>query len=284
MNLSPISKNDLLLPPTNLEAKHARWALMMSAASKVAIVALAAIAAATSAVFLLGITLTGSMPLLLMGSVLATPLLMFASAKAADESAKADRLYEQEKAIGEALQEFKNLDQDQFASVCRQLSIDPESTIYSPEEFDILVARLAFWNKRAQTTLEKANRHIYADHPENVLQKIDESKATPAQVSLLRYATRDTGFRILEQDAIPAMLQSALILQVLRNTAQAPALEAVGILYPKTMAVRLCEQIFDQNDTYMTFFDPSRAPLTTREIIDLFRTDGPAALQQRMFA
>ncbi len=254
----------------------------MNVAAKVAFAATLAIALATTSVFILGLTLTGATPLLLMGSVLATPLLMIGSGMAAKESAKAAKLAQDEKEIGLALEEFKALDQDQFSMVCSQLSIDPNSA-YSNEEFDILVARLAYWSKQAKATHEKANRHLYSDYPESEIQKVDASNAALELTSSLRYETRDVGFRILENEAIPAMLQSALILQVLRDTAQAAHLEAIGKLYPKSIGVRLSELLFDKNDTYMTFHDTTRPPLTREEIINLFY-NGVPALQQRMFA
>ncbi len=283
MDLLPISRNELLQLPSQLEARNARWSKVMNIASKVAMAALAAIALATTSIFLFGITLTGPAPLLFIGSVLSTPLWMFASAKCADESAKAAKLAKQERGVTEALEEFQQLSVEQFSSICSKLSIDPTISHYSPEQFAVLIARLAFWNKTGQTMLEKANRHIYADTPESEL-GFDASKMTPGQATYLRYTIREIGYSILEDDALPAMLQTALIRQLLDNPSSASSLAAVGTTTPKPLAIRITELFHDNNDIYMTFHDTSRPPLTRHEIIHLFNTGGASALQQRIFA
>lgn len=285
MDLPAVSKNNLAQSPTLLEAQHNWQATKMNLISKIALIALVAIAAAVTTVVLFGLTLTGASPYLLVGSLLSTPLLMIASGKAADAAEKARISAGNERGVAAALEELTSHSQDEINSLSWQLSIDPASTPYTNEEFNILMARFGFWDKQARTALEKSNRHIYKEYADSELQKIDESKVTPQQASLLRYTIRDTGFRLLENEAIPAMLQTALILQVLINSNLPPNLEAIGTLYPKPMAYRLSEQIYDQNDVYMTFNDTSRSPLTTQEIVRLFTsTGGHTALRQRVFA
>ena len=280
MQLSPISKNELIELPSVLEAKHARWSKVMNIASKVTTAALAAIALTATSVVLFGIALSGPGSLLFIGSLLSTPLWMLASAKCADESAKAAKLAIEEHGIGEVLEQLK---EDELAAVCSQLSIDPDTSLHTPEQLAILIARLAFWNRAGQTLLEKGNRHIYADAPQSEV-CFDESKMTPAQASKLRYAIRGIGFTILEEEALPAMLQSALIRQVLDNPSTISSLNAIGTTTPKPMAVRITELFLDNSDTYMTFHDASRPPMTRQEIIHLFNTGGSIALQQRIFA
>jgi hypothetical protein len=275
-----ISTNVLLQPPSKLEAEHTRWSRVMNIASKASMAALATIALTATSIVLFGITLTGSAPLLFIGSVLSTPLWMLASAKCADESSKATKLAKEEHGVAEVLAQLK---EDEFAAVCSQLSIDPSVSLYTPEQLAILIARLAFWSRAGQALLAKANRHIYADAPENEI-CFDESKMTPAQASLLRYAIREIGFTILEDEALPAMLQSALVRQVLDNPSAMPSLSAVGTTTPKPIAVRITELFFDNRDIYMTFHDASRPPMTRQEIIHLFNTGGASALQQRIFA
>lgn len=284
MSILAVAKNDLLLSPELLEAQYSRRATLSNLASKTALIAVAAIGALTATIVLMGLTLTGASPFLLVGSILTTPFLMHASSHLATASENASKNAENEKAIGIALKDFESLDPQQFSDVCQNLSIDPTNTPYSYDQFNLLMARFGFWDKRARESLDLANRQIYTSYEGSELQKIEGSSATPQQASLLRYTLRDMGFRLLEDEAIPAMLQSALILQVLKDSSTPPLLEATGTLYPKPMPYRLCERLFDNNDVYMTFHDASRQSLTVEEIVSLYSNSGPTALQKRMFA
>jgi len=281
MSTTAIPNHFLIQSPEINATQCSRRSILWNIASKVTLLALAAIAATAAAVLLLGVTLTGATPYLLLGAIFLAPLLLPLSTTLSSWSEENSRKVKEENQIAALLADFKSQETAVKETVYNNFSIDPA---YTEEQKDILIARYQFETTKVTNSMQQANEHALGG---TAWQNLQEQKAQikPAQYEALRHAILETGFQFLEEEALPAMLKCALLLQLLKDAKTPPTMDTIGTLHPKPMDQRLFERFCNQgvDEAYLTFQDSARPSLTGQEIGTLF-FQAPTLLQQRVFA
>jgi hypothetical protein len=253
--LRPVVTKYLVESPQENYIALSRRATLHNLAAKIALVAITLIATATMAIVLMGLTLTGIAPIALVGSIFATPLLYILNETCYKIGKEAKSLAEIENAVGLIFEKISNSDLEAF-----EKDGVPIQSLGDIKERLVLLARFIFWRDTAILS-EKYADELLGKHP-----KIDEILAAPIDpmyVSELCYKYREKGFFTLENETLPAIMQSAVMLQLIINPYQNLEISDVGQTTPKPLHFRLSERTYDQLDTYLIFKDKSIKPLNS---------------------
>ncbi len=244
-------------------------------------VALFIIATATMTIVLMGLTLTGAASFGLIGAILATPALFWIQGKLDPLAQEAKSQAQIENCVANSLKEISEWDSESLEKFFQDNEI-PHKDIGDLKERLVLIARFLFWDHRAETMGHDGFRKLAVDNEDVV--KLNTDCKDPAKADNLRHQIRCHGFYLLEEEAIPAILQSALMLELIANPFQELEIAELGQMSPKPMMLRLAERRYDDLDVYFTFKDKTRKPLNSEETLDLFAEGGAPAVRQRMFA
>lgn len=277
-NFPATTTHYLTSSPAKLASKNQYIAHLYGTISKVCLVAGLAIATATLTIAITGTLLTGASPFLLLGAILGSPLFMLASQSCSSKAQSA-----QERAVLEnqtvsylnILSDYSSKEiREIFSGIANCLPTDDTSL----KERLPLLARYMRSYDSAQISLNQAFRHILKEYPDSYIAQIDQSEGQDRKIKdQLRFNTRETGYRILEGEALPALLQSALMLELIRNPFQNLELRDLGSLHPKPIAHRITEIFHDQKEDYFHWNDLRRPPLSVSQITQSFQSD-PTAL------
>jgi hypothetical protein len=243
-----------------------RKAKLWDIAAKVTMAALFAIGTVVLTIAIIGSsTLSTPFALIILGLVLLSPVLTYLNKKFAEWAEKNHNLAEVEHGVAEHLKKIRHwqLADIQAFYETQHLAIEPELAMLP------LIARFNYWKERAENAVVEAKKHIDKDYPDNYLQNLARD---------IRYQTREYGWSLLENEALPAKLQSAVILQLIIQPNQELELPQIGRCCAVTFGQRFCEQLFDNEDSYFEFAD-GRKPLLATTISD----SSPADLRQKLF-
>lgn len=282
MSLTPVATNFLTQSPSALFKSYDRSATLYSLASKVALVAAIAISTVTMTIVLLGITLSGPCSFLLLGLLLATPFLMMSSTNWAEKADKMRTKATIEKGVVEQLNFVSSWSDERIKSFFEKHLIPPPTPIHSR---NLLIARHLYWLQRAQLAELQAEMHLTRGVQGSQLDEVQPSEPTPRKYEELCHQIREVGFQLLETEMLPAILQSALMLQLISNPSKSLNLSDVGTVMPKPIAQRLSERIYDERDVYLIFKNQTREPMGATEIKTLFsQGHGINDVRHRMFS
>ncbi len=265
---SPVVPNHYLTESSEIVARqHDRKELMWNIAAKVTLVALFVIGAAVLTAVILGSTVL-STPLswLIFGLVLTTPVLGYMEDHFVKWANQHHAIAEIEHGVADHLTKIVLWKQSDIKTFYEQQRLPgPASLATLP-----LVARFNYWKEKTDSLLAEARKHLDPDVPGSYIKEQPDPAA--------RYQERDIGWDILECNALPAKLQSAIILQMIYRPDREIDPARIGACRSVSMGQRLCEQILDHKDSYFEFADrrPPVALITVRD-------SSPADLRLRIF-
>ena len=265
---SPVPHNHYLVDSPALKAReHDQSALMWNIATRVTTVAIFAITVAVLTVAILGSAiLSSSFSWLLLGLVITSPGLGFLEHNFGQWAKQHSNEALIEHGVADELKKIAHWNQDNIRSFYQQQRLNSSLMLESLP----LIARFNYWKQMADASMVEAERHLDPKAPGNYL----EHQTNPA----IRFQERETGWEMLENEALPARLQSAVILQMLVQPDRAIELDQIGSCRPLPLGQRLCEQILEHNDSYFEFAD-KRPPLVLTTVKD----SSPADLRLKLF-
>ena len=131
------------------------------------------------------------------------------------------------------------------------------------------IARYFYWRNQAQTHLNTHLTNLYntAEDPD------------------FRFHGQKMGWRILENQALPAVLQAAFILQIISQPTLQIELDQMGVCQIKSFAKRSMGWMLDGTnaDNYFLFHDPARKPLVLQELQSMLGKLDIDQVRQKLF-
>ncbi len=255
--------------PIQEASRLEKSALAWNVLSKIAYVAIAAICAAVLAVSLVFGTVTGTLPYVLLGLVFTTPFLSIAASKLQAKSKEIGQQAAIERAAADRFQYIQYWEEPQIKEFLDSHSIVPQPHVPIRTLLP-LIAR--FEAKKSEANIAK----LASDQ---LLQSSD------IPIRTIRLQHRVIGWNILEQEALPAALEAALMLQILSQPFSQLRLSDIGEIEQKTFEERQADRKFGPrdhcpDDDYFIFKERNRQVLTLREIVDDL---SPDALREKLF-
>jgi len=242
-----------------------RRAVLWDIAAKVTLAALFVITSAVVIMSVLGTAIFSNWFLALtVGLAIATPLLFHFERKFANRSLQMRYDARVEIGVSEHLRQVRTWQAKEISSFLQKHQI----TVKTKEDILPLIARFNFWEHAANNAMSEASLYLDATLPGNKL--INQSKE-------VQHLARQYGWKILVEASLPAKLQSAVILQLLKNPYQEISLSQIGHYKSLTNEQQLSEIELDAHDRFFEF-STDRPPLTVQEIID----STPDALSEKL--
>ena len=232
-----------------------RRALLWDIAAKVTLAALFIITSAVVIMSVLGTAIfSNGFLALTVGLAIATPLLFHFERKFANRSLEMRYDARVEIGVSEHLRQVRTWKANDISSFFRKHQISDKTK----EDMLPLIARFNFWEHTANIAMTEAGSYLDTALPGNKL--VNQSKE-------VQHLAHQYGWKILVEAALPAKLQSALILRLLRNPYQEINLSQIGHYKSPTAEQQLNEIELDSQDRFFEF-SSNRPPLTVQEIID----------------
>ena len=242
----------MVADPIQKAAKLEQKALAWNVLSKITFVAIAAICAAVLTVSILLSTTTGTLPFILAGLALTTPFLSVAASKLQAKSRALATEAEFERAVANRFMIIQKWDEPKILKFFDDHSIVPNPNV-PLTEFLPLIARYETQNSEAN--IDKITSDML----------LESKDAADREIRLQQ---RLIGWQILEQRAIPAALNAALILEILSQpTLQLRRLADIGSLTQKSIEERQLDRIYGPNDDYLVFSE-ERPSLSLCDLVD----------------
>lgn len=281
-----------------------KWkAFGVSALEKICYVALIAIMATILAISYSAIVLTGTMPLVLAAMALAAPIIGVALPKLAMLSQKFSRRVEMESQVRLELKNIEQWKTDDVNGFLEEQGLNPERIPLdalrqlNPDEplcaLLPLIARFNYFQSRAHT-LETAIEEAPGKLEEQFAEKeVELGKPIDRQIKQkIRFESRQAAFFKHEYDAMPSLLNAAVLLQIIQTPTttdldidpQSLEIPGVATFAPKPS---WSERAFGRthqphNDDYLVFHpDLDRDRISLAEIEE--HVDNPHNLQLMLF-
>ncbi|MES2272828.1 MAG: hypothetical protein V4487_01375 [Chlamydiota bacterium] len=260
--------------PEKNASKLRHKALAYNVLAKITFVAILAITAAILAVsFGLG-TVTGALPIVLVGLAILTPFLAIGASRLTQRSNEYSQLAATEKGVAEELKkiaDWKTAEIELFFNthgLPRQNLPMDALQILNPQEplraFLPLIARFNYLNAK-RVALDAA---------------VKENLNTAIAHEEVRLAAERIGWQILEREMIPYALNAALMLQIISQPTLQLKLSDLGTCQAKSLEGRLAAREFRQDDNYFVFNEQNRAPLV---LTQLRANNNPGQIRQQFF-
>jgi hypothetical protein len=255
----------LLKSPDTTAKQLNRRSIMWDIAAKATLAALFVITSAIVIMSVLCLSLSPGFLGLSVGLALATPLLFHFEKSFANRSRQLKYEAWVERGVAEQSRQLKADRPKQIADFYQKHHIDLKT---GPDR-SLLLARFRFWEHVANCTGAEASLYLDPALPGNKLVN------QPKEIQLL---TRRYGWRILKEAALPAKLQSAVMLHLLVNPFQEIDLTQVGRCLPQEIDPKSGEKEPQKQDPYFELAN-KRPPLTIEEILRC----SPDELNQKLF-
>lgn len=238
-----------------------RKATILNLAAKATLVAIFIIGAAALTVMLCGAEIFGASTLIVtLGCTLATPLLFKVERYFATHAQKFKSQATIEYAVDAQNRSIETWTLKDIQNFYREhlLQSLPDETL---DRTRPLIARYLYWNQQFQENYREALKYLN-DNVENSYLKDTTDRD-------IRYLLRQQGWNLLENNAIPARLQSAVSLQLLQNPYQEIELSDIGHHQPISFGQWSSEAYCDQKDPYFCFKNSQKPDLSSHQIVDL---------------
>ena len=224
-----------------LKTQERKWDLL----TKISYVAIGAISfnVFVSSLFLGPITGT-AMTLTLLGSILATPCISWGASRFQENHRKIVWEIEKETPIAKIFSQIKDLGDEYVLQFLEkhQISLQTAPLPHLPPliaRFEVNSQKAAFLQNRAQEMLIKA---AFLEDRE------------------LRQKERAHAWDILEKTALPALLEAAFTLQILKNPTLQGGVKDHFCLIQNSFEERQFDRLYGPDDHYLLFFQENRAP------------------------
>ncbi len=269
----PVLNHYLTEIPEKNASELGRKAFTTNVIAKITYAAIVAICATVLAISLFAASASGVLPFILLGLALSTPFLAMGAAKLQGLSINYSYKAEVEKGVAEELKNIQGWKTAEIKEFYQQHGLPlehlPIEELMKLDEKEPLcallplIARFQYLNKKALEHEErfKANLVFKSD----VLQ--------------LRVDARKNAILKHESEAIPHMIDAAVILQILAQPALQLTRDDLG--YIKDFQERSFDRLLTKNDDFFLFHDAKRPPLKLSEIENNLNPD---ALRQVLFA
>ena len=280
MTLHSIANKNYALSPYIIEPPKAtsdtlhNQASWSHTAAKVCTVAFLAIGAAAFAISL-GITLPIPSALLIPCAISAIPL-QLASAylyKRSSDCTRLAKIAEDQEACIEQIKHWTSQDVRNFLKSHQILESElPIEELAKVRPDDPLCALLP----------AIAKYHYWQGQTKAFLLRYKANIQNTAQDPALKTIGRSQAWSILENKAMPAALQAAFMLQIIRQPGIQMQWEQFGRCQPKTFEQRVFDRWLDRSDDYFIFNQPDRPSITLKELCGLLKPLNIDAIHQKL--
>ncbi len=243
--------------PTKTIEKLSKQAFNYQLIEKITYLAIGAIGVGAIAAFLTTAP-TGIFPYVMGGLILSTPVMACGASYLSELQKKCSLLLEEESKIQKELEQISQWTDQEITDFFQKYHI-PLPSVSSLSDLLPLIARfLANYRDAIE----------YKELSETLLKPEDIEDRT------IRFQSRVLGWQIFEETAVPAMLNAALIAEILaRPTIQHQWIDLASFNI-KPFAERQLDRLYGPNDDYLIFHDHQKSPLTLQEIEKNFSVDG----------
>lgn len=260
-----------------------RKALAANVLEKICWVAFLAIVGVIFAVSYAGITLTGSLPLVMVGLALSGPLFGLAASHLNIRTRAFSQQAEGEQKVLDKLGEISGWEEGEVRQFFLQQHLDITKLPLRPlqqkeperphKALLPLIARFMYMQELSEKAEEMAQRNLHLE-PQ---QSIEET-----QKRILRLTSRQIGWKQHEHEAIPRALEAALLLQEIENPQMDVSLNDLGTFRAKSFEERMFNRDFPPvSDEYFVFHPANRRlPLTLQGIEEDM---SPSTLRGKLF-
>lgn len=245
---------------TCLEKKTYKYNLL----SKISFAAIGAITLAVLGVSLFLTTPTTTLSLSLLIPVLATPLFAWSSSQFQAKSLEIQSMIEKEKPVSLAFEKIKHWKDPEILAFLNQHNIPIPPNIYLLDLLPLIARFHARSGQTKESLAESAKLLLSENLPERQL----------------RLWQRNIGWNIRERKIIPAAIESAFVLYILKNPTCQENLSDHFALIQKTFEERQFDRIYDKEDTYLLFLKEKRPAIALET---LSKNLDPDALSQLLF-
>lgn len=270
---TPALNHYLTEVPENNASSLRSKAFAANVIAKITYTAIVAICATILVISLLAASTSGALPFILLGLAISTPFLAMGAAKLQGMHLGYSQRATLEEGVAEEIRLIKDWTTEDIKQFFTQhnlplenLPIEELQKLNNKEPLLALlplIARYRYLNKMASEQEEryKANLHFTSDVPQ------------------LRIDARKAALQKHEIEAIPGMLDAAVILQIISQPALEISRDEMGLV--KDFQERAFDRLLSNNDDYFVFHDARRPPLKLKQIENALNPD---ALRMMLFS
>ncbi len=250
--------------PNKYVTRLERSAYKQDLLSKISFIAIAAITLSVLAAsfFLSAPTTTISFFLLL--PVVATPIFAWGSSKFQEKNRELQEIINQEKPVALAFEKIKDWEDSKILAFLAAHKIRPPENIFLPHLLPLIARFQARW-ERIEHSLKESNR---------LLQSKNFTERD------LRIWQRNIGWNIKERKILPAAIECAFVLQILKNPTLQGTISDYFTLVQKSFEERQFDRLYDADDTYLLFLQKKEKALTMETLLQNL---DPDALSKLLF-
>lgn len=239
-------------------------AFNVKALSIITFTAITAISLSVITVSLFVTTPTTTLSIALFFPTLATPGFAYAASKLQIKSRMIEQILQCERSVAEHFEKIKDWPEPQILDFLNNHQIHKNSALTS---YDLLplIARYKAKEELSLKTKEKSDIQLNSSQIDN---------------RMLRLFMRNMGWQLLETETVPAAIEAALALQILKEPTRQCYPSDLFQLTQKSFDERQFDRLYGPDDEYLRFREEDRRPLTLEElVIDL----SPDVLRQKLF-
>jgi hypothetical protein len=255
----------------NVKASESRSKYYQRIATITALASIAIGAAVFCALFFL--SASSPLPFFLFGLTLSLPFLGVFHKKFLYQAYRYDSLAEKEKGVLRELKQLETLPSEKIEEMLKSIGIEKDQIPYdslkklnSREPLKALlpvIARIRYCAFHAEKIKAKALEMIF-------------QKTTTAKTLL---NLRQQGWNLLEREAFPSLLESALLCHILTHPECRDTLSDIGELHIRSLEERLSLNFFDGQNTYFAFNDGKKQEISFDKVFNMAPKD-PNSLQE----
>ncbi len=223
---------------------------------KISYAALTAIGIGVLATFLT-VPLTGAVPYVLGGLILSTPVIGYIASSFSNQQKNYASLLDHERKVHEELKQISEWTKQEFANFFKTYHISAPSESHT-HKLKPLIARFL-------TNLKEALE--FKALAETLL------KAEDIEDRTIRLQSRSIGWQILEESAVPKMLNATLIAEILAHPTMQSEWTDLAAFDIKSFAERQFDRLHGPNDNYLVFHNQNKKPITLKDIETHFSVD-----------
>lgn len=246
----------------DLEDQAFKWNL----SSKISFVAITAIALSVLAASFFLSTTSTTISLSLLFPVITTPLIAWAASYFQMKCMVVQSIIDRERPVAIAFQQIKDWQSSDIRAFLISHEITSPTTDAHLPKFIPLIARFNARTQQIKNLKEESDKLLLSSNlPDRELKTWQ----------------RNIGWNIRERKTIPAALEAAFVLQILKDPTLKGSLSDHFYLLQKTFEERQFDRLYDANDTYLKFLKQNRPPLDLEILMN--KLDDPDGLCKLLY-
>lgn len=259
-SLHPWIGTDPILIVQTLESQALNTKILTS----ITFTAIAAISVTVVAVSFFKAAPSTTLSVALFLPILTTPGIAFAASQLQMKSQIIERILLTEKVVADHFRKIQSWNDEEIASFFHKYKI-PKNASIPISTFLPLIARFEAQQEIALKAQNLANEMLQSAHiPDRTL----------------RLCMRNLGWQKFEREALPAIIEAATILQILKDPTRQNYPSDLFQLTQKSFDERQFDRIYGPDDAYLHFKRETRPPITLE---DLMQKPSPEALWEMLF-